>query len=105
MSSRPPATRKLTVAFSPDPEPVRRAALRDQTTLIDDADAVTQPFGLLHVMRGVEDRHSGPAELCDGLEDAVAALRIHPTVGSSRISSRGSCRSPTAMFARLFIPR
>ncbi len=48
-------------------------ALRDQVTVINDADPVAQLGGFLHVVRRVED---GDTEPPDRLEDGVAALRV-----------------------------
>ena len=48
----------------------------NQAAVVDDGDAVAQPVGLFHVVRGVEDGHALLAEPLDAAEDRVPALRV-----------------------------
>ena len=76
---------RVEVARAAHPQPGLLAHLRDQlaagalgdeAAFVDDADAVAQPLGLLHVVRGVEHRQAAAAQRLDALEDGVAALRV-----------------------------
>ena len=51
-------------------------ALGHEAAGVDDADAVAEPLGLLHVVGGVEDGEALAAQGLDALEDGVAALRV-----------------------------
>ena len=73
------------VAAGVDPQAIVLADQRDQLAtgalglegaVIQDADAVAEPFGLLHVVGRVEDRHALGGERLDGVEDRVPALRV-----------------------------
>src|SRR5690606_40349743 len=57
-------------------EELAPGALGDQAAVVDDAEAVAEPLGLLHVVGGVEDRHALPGQGLDALEDGVAALGV-----------------------------
>src|ERR687892_53989 len=51
-------------------------ALGDQPALVDDADAVAEALGLLHVVGGVEHGQAFGAKRLHALEDGVAALGV-----------------------------
>src|SRR5690348_16598484 len=57
------------------------AALGDEPAVVDDADPVTQPFGLLHVLGGVRPAHAAPEQPLNALRDAVPPLRSAATRG------------------------
>src|SRR4051812_49606309 len=44
--------------------------------LVHDGDAVAEPFGLFHVMSGVEDGAARTGKLFDRVEEVIAGLRI-----------------------------
>ncbi len=48
----------------------------NESPLVDDADAVGQLLGLLHVVSGIEDGHTAVAQLTHHVENAPAALRV-----------------------------
>ncbi len=49
--------------------------------VVDDGYPLAQPFGLFHVVGGVEDGHPFPVERLDALEDRIAALGVHSDGG------------------------
>ena len=51
-------------------------AAGDDAAVVDDDDAVGQPFGLFHVVRRVDQRLAGAGERFQAVEDRVAALRV-----------------------------
>ncbi len=88
-------------------QPGRRVE-RDDPTLVDDGDPVAELVGLLHVVRGQQDRLPVDVELAEDLPQRDAALRVEarpsarrgtaPTGGASRRgppSAAAPCR-PTA---------
>src|SRR5512146_1435240 len=52
------------------------AAFGDELAVVDDADPVAQPFGLFHVVRGVQHGHAGARQPLHALQDRVPALRV-----------------------------
>src|SRR5690242_20150997 len=56
-------------------------ALGDELAVVDDADPVAQPFGLFHVVRGVQHGHPGAGQPFHALQDRVPALRVDPDRG------------------------
>src|SRR5690606_40738437 len=87
---------EIAVAGEPDlvdaaehPDEVVTRALGLDAPGVDDRDPVAETFGLLHVVRGVEDGHPFDREGLDGFEDGVAGLRVHP---DGRLVDRESTR-------------
>ena len=57
---------------------LRRRSLLDDAPVIDDRDAVAQPFGFFHVVRGQHDRAARAAKAQHQLPQLAARLRIQP---------------------------
>ena len=64
------------VELADERDELAAGALGEDAARVDDADAVAEPLGLLHVVRRVEDGHAALSKLVHGFEDGVAALRI-----------------------------
>ena len=78
---------------------------RDDLAVIDDRDAVAQHLGLVHVVRGEQDRAAAAAEALRGRPRAAGATADRgPCVGSSRNSRSGSPTSAQATDSRCFCP-
>src|SRR5690625_2859131 len=70
------ATQADLVELADDPDELLAAALGLDPAGVDDADAVAEPLGLLHVGGGVEHRHALNGQRLDRLADGVARLRV-----------------------------
>ena len=69
-------------------------ALGLDLSLVDDADAVAEALGLLHVVRRVEHGHPLAREELDALEDRVARLRVHAHGGLVEDEQLGTVEQP-----------
>src|SRR5690606_14733987 len=84
------------VELTDDPDELLAGALGLDGAGVDDADAVAQPLGLLHVVRRVEHRHALGGQRLDGLEDRVARLRVHADGGLVEDEKLGPVEEPDA---------
>ena len=53
-----------------------RRAERDHLAVIDDRDAIAQPFGLVHVVRRQQNGAAGALELLDQIPELAPRLRV-----------------------------
>jgi len=81
-----------------------RSVQRDDPSLVDDRDAVAV-LGLVHVVRGHEDRDVlTRSQLANVAPDRGARLRVEPDRRLVRNSTRGECIRPRAISSRRFMP-
>ena len=97
----PSGTRKLMTARSLGAAArFSGASFRDDPARGDDSDPVGEPLGLVHVVRGEEDRRAERAEVADRVPGRRRADGSKPVVGSSRKRSSGSPASASATSRR-----
>src|SRR6185312_223626 len=64
------------VLGAPRADELARRAERDHLSMIHDRDAVAEPFGLIHIVSGEDDRSTLGAELFDEVPELSACLRV-----------------------------